>query len=378
MRAERWRLAVGAFVFLLACDSRPPPPTHRPFPEVPTLDGAVLAPLRLVTIVPSSDFTDAQAFFQFSDAVGTTQWWRTLRDEYRLGDVESGHDFMGPAIVANITEHEAFEYIESFVSANPSVAPDGQTLYLLYLPPGVMTIKDGMPNTDCTFYGAYHAPFGVRGDQWAIVQRCTEVDPIENMTISASHEIAEAATDPDYGGYHLPSIAAQMPWTEPIWNAFDRTGGAEIGDLCEGSFWVEGSFVAQRIWSNTAARRGGDPCVPALNEPYYNVEFVQDWYPLAAGGSVSIAGEGWAIGSMPAWPVSVHVENGEVSFSASLDVATLSAGGEVHVNVSAPPDAPSGSFAVLRVTSKRPMPSGNGPGLTDGAHLSYVGVYVFP
>jgi hypothetical protein len=167
-----------------------------------------------------------------------------------------------------------------------------------------------------------------------------------------------------------------MPWTETIWNAWDRNGHAELADLCVGTFWVENSFVAQRIWSNAAARRGGDPCIPALNEPYYNVDFPQDWYPLPAGGSASFAGTGWSTGPMPTWPVSVHVDGGDVAFTASADVMGLQSGGTVNVTVDAPPDAPSGSFGLVTLLSERPKGAGAGSRLTDGAHLSYVGVYV--
>jgi hypothetical protein len=359
---------------LAACGSAEPP-KHRPFPEVPTLDGALLSPLHLTTIVASND-TDGESFFEFASALHSTHWWKTLASEYHLGDVEATHQLFGPAITADLTDHQVFRYIDDLVAAHPEVAPDGRSLYVLYLPANIRIIHQGMTNTGCKIFGAYHTSFGARGDNWAVVQRCVDQNPIENMTIGASHEIIEAVTDPNDRGYRLPQIATQTPWTDTIWNAYDRRGGAELADLCTGSFWVEQAFVAQRIWSNAAARRGGDPCVPPLNQPYYNVDFDQDWYSVAAGGSVSIQARGWATGDVGRWPIRVSADGGDVSFTLDPPTGTtplIGANGTVDLTVTAPADAPSGSYAVLRVVSERPA---SPPGLTDGGHVSYVGVYI--
>jgi hypothetical protein len=148
--------------------------------------------------------------------------------------------------------------------------------------------------------------------------------------------------------------------------------------MCEGTFWVENQRVYQRVWSNAAARRGGDPCIPALSEPYYGVAFQQEWYAVAAGERVDIPVKGWATGEMVAWPLSVFVGNGDVDFSATFAAASpkLTPGADEILMVEAPPDAPSGSFAVVGVESKRPPHDRTTRGLTDGLHLEWVGVYV--
>jgi hypothetical protein len=368
--------AVVVAAALPACDSSaPPPPMHRPFSEVPTLDGVLLSPLHLTTIVPANDAGDAPALFDFSSALRTTRWWRTVAGEYHLGDIAATHELMGPPITADITDHEIYEYIHALVDANASLAPDGNSLYLLYLPRGIQVISEGKANTDCNTFGAYHTSYEFRGDNWAVVQRCTEVAAVENMTVSASHEIVEAATDPGGRGYRLPEVAAEMPWTETIWNAFDRTGGTELADLCEGTFWVEGEHVFQRIWSNAAARGGRDPCIPALGEPFYDSDVDQDWYPVAAGDSVTIALKGWATGRVGAWPVKVLIDGGAVAFTATLHPSgqTLEPGATLALAVTAPADAPSGSWAIATIINERPS---SPPNLTDGAHVAYVGVYV--
>jgi hypothetical protein len=348
---------------------------HRPFPQVDTLDGSRLSPLRLVTIVAANE-PQGSTLFDFSRALVSSAWWRQLSGEYHLGAASAAASLTGPAIMADVTDHDVFEYIRSAVATAGGPPPDGNTLYLLYLPAGVTVIGQGVPNTDCAMFGAYHAPYGTRGDNLAVVQQCSGPYPLEDMTTAASHEIIEAATDPDGNGYALPSAAAHEPWTESVWNV-PFGNQAELADLCEGTFYVENGLVYQRVWSNAAAAGGGDPCIPALHEPFYDVAFDQDWYPVAAGAAVSIPVRGWATGTVSPWGIEADLA-GPSGFSAMFagGAGTIQDGGHAELVVSAPPGAPSGSYAVVLVASIRPPAAFGAAPLTDGAHLVPVGVYV--
>jgi hypothetical protein len=94
--------------------------------------------------------------------------------------------------------------------------------------------------------------------------RCPGYSTIEDDTITAAHELIEAATDPDGLGYAWPSDAA--------WGLL--TFG-ELGDMCEAQpdTWPyqppDLPFAVQRTWSNAAAMRGSDPCVPTLGKPFF-------------------------------------------------------------------------------------------------------------
>jgi hypothetical protein len=374
---------VAAVVFasellLSACDT-PLESRHVAFPEVTTRSGALLSPLRIVTIVAENDSLDARAFFDFSAGVGSSRWWNRIAPEYHLQTVTDAAHLLGPPITTDVSDHDVFTYISSAVETSGGSARDGHTLYLLYLPPGINVVQKGTVNTGCAKFGGYHARFGTLGDNLAVVQRCFETFPIENMTIAASHEIVEAATDPDGLGYALPGIAARLPWTEAIWNAVELEGHAELGDLCESTFWVEGASVYQRIWSNIAARAGGDPCIPELVEPFYDSSFAEDWYPVSAGGMITIPVTGWTTGPMPTWGLAASLKSDVLGFSATFGDApnnTLAEGRTANLAVGAPATAMSGTFAVIRVSSKRPGPIPGSRSLTDGAHVNYVGVYV--
>jgi len=97
--------------------------------------------------------------------------------------------------------------------------------------------------------------------------------------------------------------------------------------------------------------------------------------PITAGQTLSIPIHGWA--SLPlssSWPVTASEASATAGFSAMVaGDGTLGVDQMSSVLVTAPADAPSGTFAVLTVASKRPTTT---PPLTDGAHLNYVGVYV--
>jgi hypothetical protein len=119
-------------------------------------------------------------------------------------------------------------------------APDANTLYAIHFAPGV-TIADGS-DVSCQVYCAYHSVFkhgvnvfySVVPDQGGDCANGCGVDGNEEhaTTDSASHELAEAITDPD---------------TARGWFA---DSGDEIGDLCTtGSATIDG-FVVQLEWSN--------------------------------------------------------------------------------------------------------------------------------
>ena len=123
--------------------------------------------------------------------------------------------------------------------------------------------------------GGYHDSTKVNGvsTAYAIVPRCGS--GFDHITIAASHELGEAATDP-------------YPRSRPAWSGFREEDLAweffqqfqsENGDACE--FYRDSdlaagesdvAFPVQRQWSNASAKAGHDPCVPVFKgEKYFNV-----------------------------------------------------------------------------------------------------------
>jgi hypothetical protein len=124
----------------------------------------------------------------------------------------------------------------------------------------------------------------------------TNGQSVDAIAISASHELAEAATDPR--PVHAPAFA-DFDANDRGWELLGESTGAsgstggEIADVCPfvtqagstsglgvdapppngsyGTISVPGiDHPVQRVWSNRAAAGRHDPCVPGGMRPYFN------------------------------------------------------------------------------------------------------------
>ncbi len=96
------------------------------------------------------------------------------------------------------------------------------------------------------------------------------VTDLQERTIDMSHELVETATDPfpDSDPAYTQEDDADIVWT--------LVTDGEVADMCEfnddANLIPPGStYMVQRSWSNAAAARFENPCVPALTTtPYLN------------------------------------------------------------------------------------------------------------
>jgi len=276
-------------------------------PQVANLGGPVMKSPKIVPIV-FSDMDDAMTVASLEDfvaKVGTTHYWGAL-SEYGVGAA------MGATPVAlqgandppaTWDDSDIQTFVANKIADGTLPAPDANTIYTLFTPPGVtvtMTYSfggggggdggvadggDAGSNTvvakSCVDFGGYHDNIdygpdgGTQPVAYAVVPRCANfgqlLTGLDAITGPASHELAEAATDP-------------FPSTNPAFATVDRPhaywsrllGGGEIGDMCAQnpqSFtkFTELPYTVQRIWSNAAPKNGADPCVPVPgSEVYFN------------------------------------------------------------------------------------------------------------
>jgi hypothetical protein len=375
-------------------DSAPGPDTSGPFvpaghpayPAVPN-HGAHLTNFKLVTVVASNDSLIAD-LFTFSDELIASQWYKTVSKDYSLGTPSASVHVTGAALTSGttMTSSEMENYISTSIndpSAPQQAQPDGNTIYMLYLPDGVDARDQNGVNTNCQLgYNGYHQVYGNGGDTLGFSQRCPSPVPgfskLQTVTITGSHEIMEAATDPDNAHGWLFGWPPSPP-TSSAW-AMSPTQG-EIGDLCGGTAIPEGNYTYQRIWSVTAAQTQADPCVPALTSPYYNASAPKDWYSVAPGGSVDIPVSGFSTAYVTDWFLDTNViypavSSGFTSKVTSAISATVSGqtyykinnGKTATLTVTAP--SSSGSYAIIAVFSIA------GAASQETFHLWPVGVYV--
>jgi hypothetical protein len=163
-------------------------------------------------------------------------------------------------------------YLVREIQSGNVVRPnDWQTLYVIFLPPGVHTVQCDTPhyvNGQTEYATGYHYSFFLptgssggltTGDEinYAVIPYPGDgsnvlipglPNPFDNQTAAVSHELAEAVTDPynflitDNNG--IPS-GNESGWWSP---------SGEIGDLAEGYYLRLNGYVVQAEWS---AAQGG-------------------------------------------------------------------------------------------------------------------------
>jgi hypothetical protein len=290
------------------------------WPQIPGMASGTLRNFKMVTIVAMGD-PDIDQLFAFSNAVPASQWWRDSAADYNLGTITRNVNVTGAAITGTrINGAQLEQYIRDSIAGNADAANDGNTLFMVYLPPGVSEGDTG--TAECATLG-YHT-IANDGLVWGFAQRCPPtaawISQFDALVSTGAHEIIEAATNRDVAtGFQIQQ--ATPPWTGSVWTS---PGQGEVGDLCDSSYWLEGGFLYQRSWSNSAAMRGGDPCVPAITAPYYQVTAPEQWYPVMPGQTVMI-------------PLTVH---GPATGPWSL-----------AVNLNPPAEAPMGTMGALTVTT---------------------------
>ena len=352
------------------------------FPLLTDEGGRVLSPLRLVVVAAANDDL-RDSLFTFGKALATSQWWKDVSAPYRISPTATAVSVVGPAISpGTIPLAEVMAYVQRTAIDSAGFAPDGRTVYLVYLPPGVRC-----SGGSCDKYTAFHVPFGATDALAVITRNQPGVPPMLAMTFLGSHEVIEAATDPLFDAWRLNS--SLQPWNATPWGLDDEGTFSESADLCDGTRYLEGGFFYRRVFSNQAAVLGGDPCVPALPTPYYNVTTDKGWYATVTG-EVDVPITGWSVGSLGDWVAVVGAGIHTPSLSApalSLSCAdsvaiaghrycAINNGKRATVHVSLPAGAKSKTFFAVRIYSLLSDANGVTPAGEDFSHHWIFGVYV--
>ena len=181
---------------------------------------------------------------------------------------------------ANISDDQIAEEIKAQIDSGVLPAPDSdgvggyRTLYMIDFPASVggSTLTITGPSgqgTSCVEFCAYHGATTYKGGNLAYgvhpdvatgdcATGCgTAATPLQNATSVHSHEMIEAATDPDIG---ILIAAGNGPIDFPVGWYCDAAQCGEIGDICNAQQGTVGTYTVQKEWSNA---QGG--CI--LNVP---------------------------------------------------------------------------------------------------------------
>ncbi|MDB5216125.1 MAG: hypothetical protein JWO86_4052 [Myxococcaceae bacterium] len=240
--------------------------------------GSVLKNPVIVSVTWPGD-TRVADLEMLGDTVGAGAYWKAVTSEYGSLAAISGTDnhlHLPDAAPTSISDTALATLVQTSLGKTDGTAwpvpATGDPVYILYLPETTDLILQGQ-SACAQGVGGYHDNVTVNGRNfaYAIVPSCSDFAAV---TLSASHELAEAATDP-------------YPHARPAWSGFRDTDLAwdmfqqfqsENGDACE--FYRDSElapgesdvmFTVQRQWSNQSGKAGHDPCVPAFkNTVYFN------------------------------------------------------------------------------------------------------------
>jgi hypothetical protein len=186
-----------------------------------------------------------QSINQFFDYVLTSSLLDQL-GEYSVAGMTIGQGSRTGAVILStdppgtIADSDVQALIQQEISNDSAVPqPTPNSLYFVYLPPGVTISLDG--GASCSNFCGYHSD--INGKVFYAVMPypdcagCTGGLPVTDaLTSTSSHELCEAITDPIPG----------QGWYD------DQNG--EIGDICAWKTKKLGAFTVQLEWSNKAGQ----------------------------------------------------------------------------------------------------------------------------
>lgn len=164
--------------------------------------------------------------------------------------VYSGEKLISGEPGASIDDAQIKTTIQSWVDAGLVPAPSLDVVYVLYFPQGT-SIKMGADGSCAQFCG-YHSTIQTTSGAGGLIRYIVVPHPDcggcqfeatvqDSVTVVASHEMSEAATDADVG--LATTLGPPLAW-------YDQANG-EIGDICAGdpNATLQG-FRIQTEWSN--------------------------------------------------------------------------------------------------------------------------------
>lgn len=259
------------------------PTDHPPLWRVTKGTGPVQSAAEVWTVVWPGDEAIGAQVADFVDWMLHSDYWKSSLGEYGVGPgLSKGLIVMPSAAPSLLGDTQMQQFATQLVSSGQITRNDNT--HVLFVLPTTTTVTDSGSSSCVDFLGYHWHTAGTSGVAYSINARCGGGEPLDELSDTISHEVAEAATDPE------PSSG----YTDP--------NGQEVGDLCE--FGLDAPidvppdathptarrYWVQRLYSDMrAAMNNVEPCLPLpWDHPYWNVALDPAVVLAAPGSSASI------------------------------------------------------------------------------------------
>jgi hypothetical protein len=254
--------------------------------------GPVLATPRFVPVTFADD-PERPSIEAFMAAFGSGAYWSAVTAEYGVHAATAAppiHETDAPGV--SVDDAAVQDFLRARLDGTNAAygTADPNAVYVLFYPPGTTLALDGIQS--CTSFYGYHQELAVGAVRiaYAVVARCPSffgATGFDAISAATAHELAEAATDPHPVSEPAFHVVAQE---DAAWTIL--FGGSETADLCSqiaAPFVVDSGFTLPRMWSNTAARGGHDPCAPSADVYFAAAPVMPDTISVTFKGVVYAA-----------------------------------------------------------------------------------------
>lgn len=354
-----WAPVLTAIAFTMAgCSSQQPSPSgfeaasHVPYPQIPTGGGPTIGGAQIVTVSLSGDLHTPD-LTKFVDWIAASGWLTTVAGEYGVRSVEHrAHVDLDPGTASILTDDDvkallAAKIGDGTIPSGPASSPPW--LYVLYFPDGMSITRQSGEACSGNPGNGYHDALDPNGPPFVVVPSCeprfsATFSEVEGMELETARLLVDALTDPsprNEPAYALTDVSS--PWTSM---------GAELGDFCWGRLAQEGpGYRLQRVWSNAAAARGGEPCVPVPSGsvPFGIAASPSTLQDAKVGKPLDFTLTGWSQTPVASWSIQASPWVGDFTIETALDRGTLNNGQTTVLHVTIPYAVAPGTYGAVRV-----------------------------
>ena len=255
--------ACAAVIIGCGSGTEPSTPTtgNSRFPMLTNYGGHLLSPLRLVVVVAANDSL-RDSLFAFAKAMPTSQWWPAVATPFGVSPTATAFTVIGPPMAPG-TQLTGGGYCRICDGGGDRFSRicRGRAYHVSDLSAGRRGLHQRRPVRAVSSLSRAFRTVRRVGCRWPKPKGFHTM--MEAMTLNASHEIIESATDPEGDGWKLESPFP--PWTGSPWGLDDDRTSEENADMCEGTRYPRRRILLSTnlLESSRGARRrsvrAGDP-----------------------------------------------------------------------------------------------------------------------